>query len=72
MRAPGAVPNLCKAASDSGLSAMIGILVAISHGDTTETHPTSPPPPSFTFGDDPWHGTPHENRECGSQKAAIL
>ena len=28
MRAPGAVPNLCKA--DSGLSAMIGILVAIS------------------------------------------
>ena len=28
MRTPGAVPNLCKA--DSGLSAMIGILVAIS------------------------------------------
>ena len=28
MRAQGAVPNLCKA--DSGLSAMIGILVAIS------------------------------------------
>ena len=28
MRAPGAVLNLCKA--DSGLSAMIGILVAIS------------------------------------------
>ena len=28
MRTPGAVPNLCKA--DSGLSAMIGILAAIS------------------------------------------
>ena len=28
MRTPGAVPNLCKA--DSGLSAMIGILVTVA------------------------------------------
>ena len=30
IRDPRAVPNLCKADSESGLSAMIGILVAIS------------------------------------------
>ena len=41
MRAPGAVPNLCKAAADSGLSAMIGILVAAaatSHGASEYRH----------------------------------
>ena len=44
MRAQGAVPNLCKA--DSGLSAMIGILVAM-----ISSHLSSLSSPSLSWGD---------------------
>ena len=36
MRTPGAVPNLCKA--DSGLSAMIGILVTVTVAIMISSH----------------------------------
>ena len=47
MRTPGAVPNLCKA--DSGLSAMIGIMILVAISSHLSS--LSSPSPSLSWGD---------------------